>query len=43
MICGIIKINVTVTGDDEFMVCKRKERINIKTSRKNREWFRKGG
>jgi len=44
VICGIIKMNVKVAGDDEFMRCgssKRKERIKV--IEKDREWFRKGG
>ena len=43
MICGIIKMNVKVTGDDKFMrrgSSERKERIKV--FEKNGEWFRKG-
>jgi len=43
MICGIIKINVKVAGDDEFMrrgSSKRKERLKV--FEKHGEWFRKG-
>jgi len=44
VISGIIKMNVKVAGDDEFMRCgssKGKERIKV--VEKDRGWFRKCG
>jgi len=43
-VCGIIEVNVKVTGDDKFMGCSCSEgQKGTEVIEEDREWFRMSG